>query len=883
MDFTQGLVRAILEGGKPAYREYLQRGIPDEIIQGAAKPALSYIATHFAAYGELPSIAIIEGKLGIPLPQGLGGATAAFWADEIIANAIGNEVKFSVDKSLQLLSQQKNIESLEELQQAVFRIQRLQTANADARVTSMLDEGPNVWDYYQRMKNGERGILTPWPSINDSTLGFGPEELILFVARSGIGKCVEKSTKCVDPVTGLVHTIEEVVQNPKLRKVWTWSKDQGIYARDITAKVDTGRKKCLKVTFASGRTVTVTPEHPLLTPEGWRKAAEVQTGTTLALPAKTMFPQEPQPLSEAHVDLLAIMMADGSCTAKHLIFTKEDPVVVQRAREAAHTLGLELHGLAPGSNWSFCWPEGARPPGAPHPVRELLEQHGLAGKLSKEKTIPDAVFRLPKELLARFIGVFWMCDGYVSKLGPEIVLASENLIDQLQHLLLRFGIQSHKAAKPTKLKGKVFDAWRLRVYALSYETMYEEIPMWGEKRARLAALVELDRNSNVGFPRVSNALRAKIYALAATRSGRWNGGALDEIGQRLGRVESSSRCRFSVRDMFGPGNSLRASFRTFCEVYGVEAEYRWLWDSGIFWDEVTDIKDVGVQKIYDLTVEPTSCFVANDIIVHNTWVSLLVTEHAWAGYPVWVKKADGKIAEESRKHRVLYVTTEMSKLRIALRFYAIREHLPYGRLRSGSLTAFEEEKLQKSTTGSLKESGLDIVGGNFDFRVETLAAAIDESKPEMVVIDGIYLIQVPGKDRIEKAANAFSEVKRMATQKKVPIVVTSQFNREVKANQAATARVESVALTDAAVWHSTLVFGMVQTDEQKVEKRMQIKQLKVRDGFGEDFDVDWDFEMMNFSEVKKGSTLAGGASGISDALSIGDGVGDTGPTEEAPF
>lgn len=461
MDFTQSLARAILDGGKPAYREFIQRGVPDDLLQGIGRPAIEHISNHLAQYGVLPDIKIVEGMTGIPLPPNLNGGTVSFWADQIVTNAIGNEVKRSIDSSLELLKNQKNIESFEELQQAVFKIQRLQVGGSDARVTSMFEEGKAVWEYYQQIKAGEKGILTPWPSMNDTTLGFNPEELILFVARSGIGK---------------------------------------------------------------------------------------------------------------------------------------------------------------------------------------------------------------------------------------------------------------------------------------------------------------------------------------------------------------------------------------------------------------------------------------------TWASLMLAEHAWSGYDVMIKprlpdapdgtRVYGDSVLTKRKHKVLYVTTEMSKLRIALRFFALQQHLPFGRLRSGSLTVFEEEKLKKATFGALQESGMGIVGGNFDFRVETLAAAIDEAEPELVVIDGIYLIKVPGKDRIEQAANAFSEVKRLTMSKKLPIVVTSQFNREVKANQAATARAESIALTDAAVWHSTLIFGMVQTDDNKKEKRMQMKQLKVRDGAGEDFELDWDFDAMNFAEVSKGA-----GSGVTDAVDMGGGGdgGGGGSLENVPF
>jgi MinD-like ATPase involved in chromosome partitioning or flagellar assembly len=44
---------------------------------------------------------------------------------------------------------------------------------------------------------------------------------------------------------------------------------------------------------------------------------------------------------------------------------------------------------------------------------------------------------------------------------------------------------------------------------------------------------------------------------------------------------------------------------------------------GVFWDEVVSVTPAGEQQVWDLTVEPTHCFVANDVIVHNTTTAVL--------------------------------------------------------------------------------------------------------------------------------------------------------------------------------------------------------------------------------------------------------------------
>jgi hypothetical protein len=54
-------------------------------------------------------------------------------------------------------------------------------------------------------------------------------------------------------------------------------------------------------------------------------------------------------------------------------------------------------------------------------------------------------------------------------------------------------------------------------------------------------------------------------------------------------------------------------------------EFDWWEDPGIYWDEVVSIEDAGIRRVFDLTVESTSCFVANDFIAHNTSLAAAIT------------------------------------------------------------------------------------------------------------------------------------------------------------------------------------------------------------------------------------------------------------------
>lgn len=280
------------------------------------------------------------------------------------------------------------------------------------------------------------------------------------------------------------------------------------------------------------------------------------------------------------------------------------------------------------------------------------------------------------------------------------------------------------------------------------------------------------------------------------------------------------------------------------------------------------------QTINDATLgfwpEDLCLFVAR-LGIGKTWTSIMLAGCAWEQT---IRNPDGSV----RPVRVLYATTEMAKTRIALRWYAIKLMLPYGALRRAQLGVFLEKKLEEGIAKFVDSPNFSIVGGDFDFSMESFDAAIDEANPDIVVLDGAYLLKVPGHTRQERAANAFDELKRINKRRKVPIIVTMQFNREVKTNQAKTVAAESIALTDVAGWNADLIYGLIQTDAMKQNKRLMLKPLKIREGESEEIECNWNFDTMDFSELPKGPGTGSGAvpndsaEGAEGASSGGDDV-----------
>lgn len=238
--------------------------------------------------------------------------------------------------------------------------------------------------------------------------------------------------------------------------------------------------------------------------------------------------------------------------------------------------------------------------------------------------------------------------------------------------------------------------------------------------------------------------------------------------------------------------------------------------------------------------------------VGKTWTLILLADYAW----------------HVCKKKVLFATTEMSRIKILQRWVAVHYKLTYNDLRRGRLDAFAEKMMREGLEEIKDAEGFDIIGGDFDFRIESLEAAIEYAEPDILFMDGAYLLRTTGDGRIEKAANSFDELKRVAKRNKIPVVSSTQFNREVKTNKMNSASVEKIAMSDAAGWNADLIYGLIQTEDMKKDRRMMFKPMKFREGAGEDVETWWDFDLMNFNELPKGPSgpgpaIPGGGGGAS--------------------
>ncbi|HKZ00138.1 MAG TPA: LAGLIDADG family homing endonuclease, partial [Rhabdochlamydiaceae bacterium] len=210
-----------------------------------------------------------------------------------------------------------------------------------------------------------------------------------------------------------------------------------------------------------------------------------------------------------------------------------------------------------------------------HPITTWFSNLGIERVRSYDKKIPPLVFENSEEKIALFLRHLWATDGNISvkkNKGRQNAGAiyysssSQQLADQTQHLLCRLGVQSTLSVVPSK-KG-YRNMYHLNVFGASNQKLFLTKVGCAGKRGRLIPQL-LEQLQNIK-PNPNNDIIPK------------------EAWQSVIR---------QAKDQF---------------------QFHNLANSDVYWDEITSIEELGIEDVYDATVENVHNFVANDIIVHNS-------------------------------------------------------------------------------------------------------------------------------------------------------------------------------------------------------------------------------------------------------------------------
>lgn len=214
-------------------------------------------------------------------------------------------------------------------------------------------------------------------------------------------------------------------------------------------------------------------------------------------------------------------------------------------------------------------------------------------------------------------------------------------------------------------------------------------------------------------------------------------------------------------------------------------------------------------------------------------------------------------AWKNQKKRVMVVSMEMLPLVCAQRISSLYsstafKYLMKAELPSPSLNKYKQGIVEMSN----EEQPFFIIDGNLTATVEDIWNYALMLKPDVIYIDGAYLVGNSNKrlDRFARVAeNARLFKSELSTNLKIPLNLTYQFNREAakKAKQKKgdnKAGLEDIGFSDEIGQISSLVMAVRKNADVSSLNHRWVDILKGRNGETGGFEINWNFRQMNFTE-----------------------------------
>lgn len=279
------------------------------------------------------------------------------------------------------------------------------------------------------------------------------------------------------------------------RLVWAAQNGRMVQAR-VEGVLSRGIRSLREVRFRGGAVLRMTPDHRLLTPEGWREVQEIGEGGWVAVPRS--LPHGPGSLrSIEEVALLGYLMGDG-CLVDRVTFSSCIEKVTQHVTRLAESQGFSVRESldertkgVPTRNLSLS--NGAR---------AWASSTDLWGKRSAEKRLPADLWAMDEAQLCAFLDALYSCDGWIAS-GNTVEVgystSSPWLARELVHLLLRLGLYATLSEKPPST-AEACGSFQVTLRdARQVHLFLQKIPVLGREEAREQALRDISGRKGRGY------------------------------------------------------------------------------------------------------------------------------------------------------------------------------------------------------------------------------------------------------------------------------------------------------------------------------------------------------------------------------------------------
>ncbi len=443
--------------------------------------------------------------------------------------------------------------------------------------------------------------------------------------NANVGNCVKYDTKIVNPTSGELLTIADIVQKGR-GDVLSLSGNR-VAPSKVVDVFDSGVQECFKVTTKLGKVIECTRNHPLFTLNGWIKLERLSIGSRIGIPSIIPVDAHVQ-IRDCEVKLLGYLIGDGGLTEGSPTFTCQNRETLKDFTKAASEFGgirLSLKKSVPsclGAPDTLYYRIARTTISGSNPLTEFIRSHGLYGKTAHHKFVPDILFRLDNRQLRLFLGALYATDGSLNVSNDLASVSystvSERLARGVQHLLLRLGIVANLSKRKTFLRGKACaPSYVVDIRSREFVRLFcEKIRVTGKPADKVLELV--DRRTKSGG-RNRNTLPSEVRQLlieAQQISGMsWKelSSALGYTGPRIIMYNAGYYIAHDKRNRSVSRDIVRVAGKVFSSDKLLE-----LANSDIYWDEIENIEPIGKHQVYDIAVAGAANFVGNDVFLHNS-------------------------------------------------------------------------------------------------------------------------------------------------------------------------------------------------------------------------------------------------------------------------
>ncbi len=393
--------------------------------------------------------------------------------------------------------------------------------------------------------------------------------------------------------------------------------DYKVKPQNLIKAFYSGKKEVFELKTRSGKSIKASANHPFMKLEGWTRLDKLAVGDKIATPRKITIEKPTNPISKDELILLAHLLGDGCILPKMPYhYTSADMANIEIVQTAARNLFNIESRIVKQENW---WHVYLTSPyhlthNVKHPITLWYERMGIDRVRSYDKRLPASLFQSDEEHIALFLKHLWATDGNVSwkKIKGRIDSgaiyygsSSKTLSQQVQHLLLRLGIQS--TIRINKKEG--------------YRNNYHVCVQGAESQLAFLKLVGCYGKRGEIIPEMIDCLGAiEINTnLDVIPKQAWKliiEPAKNKVAKSWRVLSNDLEISYSGSGLFKSGIG-RKRVNTIAKVLDSK-ELKNLAESDILWDEISSITSLGVEDVYDATVEGVHNFIANDIVLHNS-------------------------------------------------------------------------------------------------------------------------------------------------------------------------------------------------------------------------------------------------------------------------